>query len=339
MNTRVLRGAVMAVLLISVTGAQAQVIKSYEHMVTIGDPGNAADTHGAGYGAVSSTYQISKYEVTAGEYAAFLNAAAKSDPNDLYSTLMDSNQYGCQITRGGSGGNYTYDFSGRPSGNASDWENRPVNYVSWYDAARYCNWLTTGNTESGVYNTSTWAIDRSYRNAQGRAFFIPTEDEWYKAAYYKGGGTNAGYWDFPTGSDTAPTSEAPSGGENSANYYSGNKYAIGSPYYRNGAGAYTGSDSPYGTFDQGGNILEWNETLIGSSRGARGGAFAGLEAGLRADYRNSVAPALEGIDVGLRVASIPEPGSGALALAGAGLASWLSRKRMRKPLNTNRHDG
>jgi len=324
-KTRIL--ATVVTVLATAVGAQAQVILSYEHLVTVGDPGNAKDTHGDGYGAVAGAYQISKYEVTAGEYAAFLNLAAKSDPNGLYNSSMDSSSYGCQITRTGSSGSYTYDFSGRPSGAESDWVNRPVNYVSWYDAARYCNWLTTSNTESGVYNTTTWAIDRGYRNAQGLAYFIPTEDEWYKAAYYKGGGTTAGYWDYPTGSDTAPTSEAPPGGANSANYiWPG---PVGPDYYRNEVGAYTGSDSPYGTFDQGGNVWEWNETLIDGKRGARGGSFGNGAVTLRAEGRYSYDPTLEDIFIGFRVASIPEPSSVALLALGAGMAGMAVAVRRR----------
>jgi sulfatase modifying factor 1 len=292
--------AIMAMGLLATVGARADAILSYQHMVTAGDAGNAADD--TTYGSVAGVYQISKYEVTAGEYAAFLNAAAKSDPNGLYDGNMDSSAYGCQITRTGDDGDYIYDFSGRPSGAVSDWESRPVNRVSWYDAARYCNWLTTSNTESGVYNTSTWAIDRTYRNGEGQAYFIPTEDEWYKAAYYKGGSTNAGYWDYPTGSDTAPTFEAPPGGANSANY---NELAVGSPYYRNNVGAFSSSDSAYGTFDQGGNLDEWNETLIGAERGVRGGAFDnGPAFNLQADIRHSGDPASGKDYRGFRVACI-----------------------------------
>jgi hypothetical protein len=72
--------------------------------VTVGNPGNADDVHGDGYGGVAYTYQISEYETTAGEYATFLNAVAASDPNGLYNGSMDSSGFGCQITRTGSDG-------------------------------------------------------------------------------------------------------------------------------------------------------------------------------------------------------------------------------------------
>ena len=82
---------------------------------------------------------------------------------------------------------------------------------------------------------------------------IPSEDEWYKAAYYDGGSDV--YYDYPTGSDSVPVSEACPGGSNSANYY-GIDLAVGSPFYRNEVGCYVSSASPYATFDQGGNVWE-----------------------------------------------------------------------------------
>jgi len=74
-----------------------------------------------------------------------------------------NSQYGCWITWNTS--LLKYDFSGHPSGEESDWSNRPVNYVSWYDAARYCNWLTTGDTETGACTFSGGTL-QSYLNHQ-----------------------------------------------------------------------------------------------------------------------------------------------------------------------------
>jgi sulfatase modifying factor 1 len=128
--------AVIALLGLSVA-AQAVTIAT----VPVGDPGNAADSHGAGYGSVAYNYSIGKYEVTAGQYTDFLNAKATvSDPYGLYNTSMWSNSYGCKIQRGGGGtvpNPYTYTV-------ASDWANRPVNYVSYWDSLRFANWLGNG---------------------------------------------------------------------------------------------------------------------------------------------------------------------------------------------------
>ena len=58
--------------------------------VTVGNPGNANDTIGAGYGAVASSYQIGKYDVTIGQYTEFLNAADPNgtNTNGIYNAAM-----------------------------------------------------------------------------------------------------------------------------------------------------------------------------------------------------------------------------------------------------------
>jgi formylglycine-generating enzyme len=306
----------------------------------VGGVANAADIHGAGYGSVGHDYRIGTYEVTAGQYTAFLNAAAASDPNGLYNPSMDSNPNGCQITRVSSSGSYIYDFSGAPSGTASDWESRPVNYVSWYDAARFCNWLTTGDTETGVYVFSGGVLqsiaDRTLAAiSYGTVYIIPTEDEWYKAAYYAPAlnGGLGGYYDYPTGSDSLPgrdMTETTNLGNN-ANFESGG-YLLDSPYYRTNVGEFELSASLFGTFDQGGNVWEWNETPIGDNRGLRGGSFDDTGgSNLHAGGRGSAPPTLESIpSIGFRVASfsltvIPEPGS--LWLLSVALAGMVVRRR------------
>ena len=93
-------------------------------------------------------------------------------------------------------------------------------------------------------------------------------------------------------------------------------------------GSYTGSASPYGTFDQGGNVFEWNEAIIGSDRGMRGGNFVGSDGGvgnLAASSRGFTDPEIDDFDdTGFRVA--PEPGRGLLLVVGVlsvfGLDGW-----------------
>ena len=306
--------AVMA--LACVSGAQADTIID---LVQVGNPGNVNDTHGDGYGGVAYTYNIGKYEVTNNQYAEFLNAAAASDPYSLYSTSMGSGYGG--ITRSGSSPNYTYSaIAGRG--------NMPVNYVSWYDTLRFANWMHnsqgSGDTEDGAYNM---ALGSSVVRKPGALVFLPTEDEWYKAAYYKSGGTNAGYWDYPTRSDNAPRAENPPGTEminGSANY-------AWIPGNLTDVGAYTAkpSDSAYGTFDQGGNLWEWNEALVtGSSRVLRGGAFDYSASGLRAASRGYSVPTYEGDILGFRVAAVPEPSTIAMfALSGVVMLKKQGRSR------------
>lgn len=300
--------ALVMTLLVCNTGVQAISID----WVTVGNAGNANDA--TGYGSVGYEYQISKYEVTAGQYIEFLNAVAATDPYGLYNTNMDSDVRGCQITRNGTSGSYTYDFSGRPSGDESDWSNRPVNYVSWYDTFRFINWLGNGqgtsDTETGAYTITNWDGTNatvSNRNA-GALVWMLSENEWYKAAYHKNDGVTSNYFDYPTSSDSAPgrdMTEATNTGNN-ANYYSGN-YLIGSPYFRTEVGEFELSDSPYHTFDQGGNVLEWLETVntkFPAYRILRGGSMGASFNTLPSSYRSTRPPDAESFDQGFRVASV-----------------------------------
>jgi sulfatase modifying factor 1 len=287
--------------------------------VTVGDPGNTADTRFVtpGYGRVDYTYQIGKYDVTTGQYCEFLNAVAVTDTYGLYNPSMDTanDQFGCNIKRGGAPGSYSYSV-------ATKWADRPVNFVSWGDAARFCNWLTNDQpsglqaldtTEDGAYYLNGAASREELMTVTRKAnakYVIPTEDEWYKAAYYdpaKSGGP--GYWTFATRSDTVPSNvfAYPDPG-NHANYYNGANYTIGNPYYRNEVGAFTNSSSIYGTFDQSGNVWQWNETALTSTiRGDRGGAFNQLWDAMPAILRGGEPPNNEGRGMGFRIAGVPEP--------------------------------
>lgn len=307
--------------------------------VPVGDPGNLADTESmadgtTGYGSVGYVYSIGKYEITAGQYTEFLNKVATTDSYGLWNFSMGSQPYACKIQRNGSSGSYTYSV-------AADWANRPVNYVSYWDACRFANWMHNGQpsgrqnsltTEDGAYTlngyngTDGLAIQRNV----GARWYIPSENEWYKAAYYTGGGTDAGYWDYPTQSDTSPSNQVlPTDPGNSANYYT-TTYSIDGPYWRTEAGEFENSGSAYGTFDQAGNVWEWNEGVLRvsgayTSRCFRGGSFISDASYLHASARPTVFifPTYEHYVMGFRIAgAVPEPssflalGSGLLVLAG-----------------------
>ncbi len=307
-------------------------------MVTVGDPGNAADT--TTYGTVADSFRISKHEMTIGQYTDFLNAVAQSDPYSLYNTSMASDLNLAGISRAGSGGSYTYSVlnNGGLSGN------RPITYVSWFDAARFANWMHngqgTGSTETGAYTlvggqTSGTAPAKNL----GAQFYIPTENEWYKAAYYKGNGTNAGYWDYATQSDTAPGNTIGSG-VNQANYFAGD-YAVtqsasysGSQNYLTDVGAFSNSQSAYDTFDQSGNVYEWNDLTgtAGSFRGLRGGGWPNGLSNLLSSARGESVPSGEGIQIGFRLASpvpVPEPSTWVMALAGLACGGYSLFHRRR----------
>ncbi len=298
--------------------------------VTVGNVGNAADD--TGYGAVDYAYQIGQYEVTAGQYTTFLNAVAATDPYGLYNPEMSSHDYGCKIQQNGTSGNYTYSV-------APDRANRPVNFVSWGDAARFINWMHNGqgngSTENGAYDlngaTSTASLMIVMRNANA-TYWLPSEDEWYKAAYHKNDGVTGNYFDYPNGSDILPSNDlvSPDPGNN-ANFLLGtDDYTIGGPYYMTEVGEFENSVSPYGTFDQGGNVWEWTEAApTDSARGLRGSSWIKGPEWLAASARGYNDPAGEYRGAGFRVARVPEPGSFTLMLCGV-LAGCLWRYRKRK---------
>ena len=252
---------------------------------TVGDAGNLPDdvwppnvtsitprarvTHGA----VDHLYRIGKYEITNAQYAEFLNAVAGEDTHELYHWDMNPANVRPDfypiggIDQQGSPGSFTYQLiPGR--------EQWPVTNVSFWNAIRFANWIHNGQprgpqgattTEDGAYTITREGIDNNSitRNPEARVF-LPSEDEWYKAAYYKGGGIDAGFWEYATGSDEPPIAEDPPG-TNSASYRQDTDQ-IGRPVYiefePKNVGAYIDSPSPSGTFDQAGNAMEWNETIF-----------------------------------------------------------------------------
>jgi sulfatase modifying factor 1 len=304
--------------------------------VTVGDAGNAADT--TTYGAVTNVFAIGKYEVTIGQYNTFLNSVASVTSDsyivNLWSASMTTNLNSAGISRSGSGASGSpYSYSVIGSGN------RPITFVSWFDAARFANWMNNGatngaSTETGAYTLNGATTGVGFTKNAGASWWIPSENEWYKAAYYKGGGTNAGYWVYPTQSDSAPGNNI-GGAANQANYYAGD-YAVtqsadysSTQNYLTKAGAFSNSGSAYGTFDQAGNVFEWNDAVIGSSRGLRGGSWYNFDDSLQSSSRVGYGgPSSENFFVGFRVASVPEPSTYALlALAATGLGAHVLRRR------------
>ena len=310
--------------------------------VMVGDPGNRADTTGDPnpVGAVADSFRIMKFEFQNSQYADFLNAVDPSgtNPNAVYNANMGSNaRGGISFTSGAA--------SGSKYAIRTNMGDKPVNYVSWFDAARVANWLQngqgSGSTETGAYtlvggqtNGTAPAVN------SGASYLLPTEDQWYKAAYYKGGGTNAGYWDYATQSDSTPTAVTAgstgigSSGStgNFANYnqgadwngQDGNVTTVGS----------NGGASAYGAFDMSGNIWEWNDFTgaAGSSRGLRGGDWFFDASALSSFGRITNDPEDEISNVGFRLASpvaVPEPSTWVMAAGGLACAGWGAWRRRR----------
>ena len=314
----------LPLLLLPLTAAHADTFGSGANtfdmdFTTIGNPGNAADS--TGYGSVGYTYRIGTYEVSQGMISIY--NALSGGP---LLTTQSLTSYG---------------------GNGPD---KPATGISWNEAARFVNWLNTSKGYSEAYkfttagrndNIALWTNGDSgydpanpFRNSNAY-YFLPSEDEWYKAAYYdpnKSGG--AGYWDYATGSDSVPT--AVTGGTSSGTAVFGQTQGTGPAIITNAGGL-----SPYGTMAQNGNVGEWQESGFTAPndsatepRVIRGGSWTSGASGTGLVPTNRGNPASpppttgEYANNGFRVASvaIPEPSACLLTLLGAfGLV--LRRKR------------
>jgi formylglycine-generating enzyme required for sulfatase activity len=331
--------------------------------ITIDDPGNPPDdavmlccreSMGmTGFGPVDYVYRISRTELTNAQYAEFLNAVASvADPNALFNTRLQD------VLRAGGAGSYSYAAkAGR--------ENHPVRFIEHFDGFRFANWLHNGQpsglqdettTEDGAY-TLLGANPVDVVRNEGASFFVPSEDEWYKAAFWDP--VEQRYWSWATGfnpdcpeedGDCPPVPEPPPGAAErvSANYCPiVDPFPINCPdlYYPESSGpgnttdvgAYVFSPSPFGTFDQSGNLNELTEgtnidddpsdgSLGTETRVTRGGVFnrglndSSSHSRLPVDPNNQMLSTLT-----LRVATVPEPGSvGAIVALGVvlGLARW-----------------
>ena len=191
--------------------------------------------------------------------------------------------------------------------------------------------MTTGSATSGYYTIDGGGnasipgqTHYEYAVANGLTYFIPTEDEWYKAAHYDPSGPV--YYDYPTGADTAPTATSGSTTAGEAVY---NQGVSGAPADVDNSGGL----SPYGTMGQGGNIYEWTESLMtAGQRSVRGGSYnysTAQVSRLHASWRGETDPTYEGNIIGFRVSEVvPEPGSMTLLVCGLlGLAFVAWRKR------------
>ena len=271
--------------------------------VTIGSPGNAADTTGSpnSAGSVAYTYNLGIYEVS----------RVQITKANLGIMMAEMGSYG---------------------GNGA---NRPATGVTWYDAAKYVNWLntSTGGTAAYKFDGSgtfqLWSAgdagynaNNQFRNSLAK-YVIASSNEWYKGAY----GNRDGTWNnYATGSDSLPTAVSSGAAANTA-VYGG----------RSGPADITsaGGLSPWGTMGQGGNVWEWNETAYdginntaGETRELRGGAWSSNSGLLDASNRYfDFDPSFQDDGFGFRVASVPEPSTLSLLAIGLGGLAILRRRK------------
>jgi formylglycine-generating enzyme required for sulfatase activity len=269
--------------------------------VNIGNTGNAADT--TSYGAVPYEYRAGKNEISQ-----------------------------LQITKATQ--------IGMANVSAGAWTgSQPAANITWYEAAAFVNFLNTNSGKtaaydltfsSGSWSMALWSSEQAwtaggtnlYRN-KNAFYFLPSENEWYKAAYYNAAGSN--YFLYPTASSSVPTAVASGTNGGSAVFNS----VASVPALVDSAGGL----SPYGTMGQGGNVWDWTESAYSGTNNSssenrvyRGGDWFDSGDNLSSANRDSFSPSDQSASIGFRVASVPEPSTYVLVLLGAG-AVYLYKRR------------
>ena len=260
--------------------------------VPIGDPGNVADTvvpspNSAPLpsGTVDYTYRMAKYEIS---------EAIVSKANSLSDAGGDPLGLHVDIERG---------------------PQKPATGLSWFDAAKFVNWLNTSTGHTPAYKIDSqgdfqlWQpSDPGYdpanlfRNSQAK-YFLPSADEWHKAAYYDP--VNDHYWLYPYGSNDPPIPVASGTDPGTAVYNQDGPADV----------KLAGGQSPFGVVGMAGNVADWEETSVDlmninllAPRGTRGGGWIfQLPTNLASSFRNSAFVDANQPRIGIRIASIPEP--------------------------------
>lgn len=304
----------------------------FNDSVLVANIGNPSDdcflpnfpTVGSNLGTVNYLFWIGRFEATNSQYVEFLNAVSKADPNELFNQDMEDDPRG-GIVQSSTSPNFSYAVK-------PNMENKPVNFVSFWDACRFCNWLHNGKptgeqtdftTEDGAYTltTGTVSMNSVFRN-QGAEYFIPAENEWHKAAYYDPSGINhctypgsfSGHSLYPNKSDVAPVSATadlsgniitfpPVDPTSLTNYNSGADWNGQDGNVTTVGSGGIGSASFYGAFDMGGNVREWTEGKTDPTRVVRGGSWFHSSSDMISFNGSALAPETEDAYTGFRVAS------------------------------------
>lgn len=301
--------------------------------VVIGDANNPSDTTwGSSLGSVSYNYLMTKYEISNIEYCYFLNCVDPEglNPQNIYDANMGSQTLGGILFTNSNASGAKYTTKPRMG-------NKPVNFVNWWCAARFCNWLHNGALQystsdatsaapqnNGSYTLGTLTAGNIVAPNTNALFTIPTYNEWVKAAHYKGGNSSNTFWNYPTRTNTTPSSVSANiiTGDgvsqienNTANIYSAASWdPINGSQFSTRSGPTTvgtnGVSSPYGLFDMAGNVAEItvSSNTAGASLRARGGdytsfAYYYFDLQYQYAYQPDIASSTRSASTGFRIVS------------------------------------
>jgi len=320
-------------LAVAVAGFASSALGVTIDYATIGNPGNSPNiVSGTNFGgAVATEFKMSTRETTNAQYVAFLNAVGASNTNGVYNGSMGSVASG-GIVQAGSPGSYTYSVKPGTAPSGASYANMPVNFVNWFSAARFVNWIANGqltgttgiaSMEVGSYTLLNATSGNIIPRNVAATVFLPSADEWYKASFYNG----SAYTTYQTNSNSAPTATLTFSTANAGNFGS----VATSPV---AVGSYTNSStSAYGMFDMLGNVTEMTDSVNGSNSAQFRAMGGGLSSTLTSWNATSAAifanSTLANANYGFRVAAVPEPGTIALAITGMlGMVGmgWLKRR-------------
>ena len=321
-------------------------------------PGTTPPTPGdraVGRGSVGYEYRIGKFEVTTAQWVEFMNAALDRPASDRLPHVSAPSFWGAASTTPQNAGGRRFVV---PAGRGT----LPTGNISWRTAAIYCNWLCNdkaSNREaflSGAYDVSTFTFTPGGRfndqltRSPGARYWIPSFDEWIKAAHYdenklNSDGTRGGWWQYSNGTDQPfthgpPASALPAGdpraGTANFGWQSSDFTPLNLDPFNVALGAYAVT-SPYGLYDVAGATAEWTEEVFRSAdglpvdRGYDGSWWSSSRDSLLADKVGNLGgsgfPSLNTFDLGFRIAAaIPSP---SVCWLGAGLFCISMKHRRR----------
>jgi formylglycine-generating enzyme required for sulfatase activity len=333
-NARAFAGC-LAFAVASLAASAFGVTINYNFVGNPGNPGNSA-SNPAGLGAVSDIFKMATTETTNQQYVDFLNTVDPngSNPNSIYNASMGSSAVGGITFNAGGGSGAKYTVKSGTASTGGSYATMPVSFVTWFSAARFANWLHNGQVsgtaamETGAYTLNGATSGNIVARNPGAQVFLPSVNEWYKAAFYTGTGST--YTTWQTNSNSTPTATVTNVSlVNAANYSNAAVAAMN-------VGSYINSTSAYGMYDMLGNVAEMTDNTGAStstSFRAMGGGWGGSVAAW-----NGTSAAVNQLGTfsnqsyGFRVAAVPEPGT--IALAGMGIAGlagldWMKRRKKR----------